>query len=503
MLNGSAGVSKKPARPATTKPVIAGHVNALNRRLGIIGRELPYNLEAERAVLGACMLSKEAIHKVRRVLEERAAFHDERNGAIWAAMLRLTDERVPVDLLTLTDELSKRGLLDKQQGPFKLTGLYLTELMSDVPTAEYAEHYARILFETDLLRDMIAKALGIVDRCTGSIGNPDAFEELDAARQAYNLVSLAAMGAPLTDGVYERPAALARIFEQVYDPAASQGYTTGLEKLDAAIGGLRGGELVTIAGRPGSGKSALMFSIAENLQGFGSDLCTPKHCVILELEMTEAQSWQRVLGYLARVGTHRFVQPGYVWTGHERRRLDAAMQQVKASRLYIETGSRYKLSELERRIERLKKDGLLDVLFIDQSNKLVNDLAKYWSKTDEIEGAFVWLKAAAKTYDIPIVIAHQLNRQCEMRNDGKYPIPMLSDLRDSGAVEQESDIVLMCFRPEYYGLPAFADGTPALNKGEVLVEKNRNGETVSCLLQYIAHLTRWDNNNTSYSLTSI
>jgi len=413
----------------------------------------PQSMEAEVAVLGALLLDNEAIGKCVELLDE-SCFYRTAHRKIFQAAVDLYERNQPVDVVTLSDELSRRGELEEIGGSY-----YLTELTQHVPSAANVEYHAKIVLEKALRRKLITVASEI--STDGFEGREDVFEILDRAEQRIFALS----ERRLRRGFRPIEPILHETFETIESfhqrKGAVTGVPTGFEKLDELTSGFQKSEFIVVAGRPSMGKTAFCLTVARNA---AVDHGTPVG--IFSLEMAAYQLAMRLLCSEARVDSHK-VRTGRLPT-NEWQKLSLSVGQLAKAPIYIDDSPAMSILEIRAKARRLKAEHNIGLLIIDYL-QLVQGPRNAESRQHEISMISQSLKALAKELDIPVVALSQLSRAVEARGGERRPI--LSDLRESGAIEQDSDMVLFIYRPEVYGPSEFEGET------EVIIGKQRNGPT--------------------------
>lgn len=429
----------------------------------------PQSLEAEMSVLGAMMMDKEAICKAVETLSEDA-FYKTTHRKIFSAILDLFERNEPVDLVTLTHELKKKGELSNIGG-----AIYLTTILNSVPTAANVEYYIRIVNEKALIRGLISAATEI----TSMAYQPaeDVPQLLDKAEQLiFNIVQrkISRDFVHLGDMLHDS-------FEMIEKLYAKKAYVTGIPTgfvdLDVITSGFHPSDLIIIAGRPSMGKSSLALNIAQYAGG------KEKIPVgMFSLEMSKEQLVYRILCAEARVDAHK-LRTGYLGEG-DWPRLTTAAGVLKESPIYIDDTPAISVLEIRAKARRLKAKYNVGLIIVDYL-QLVQGRIQSDNRQQEISEISRSLKSLARELNIPVIALSQLSREVEKRGDKK---PQLSDLRESGAIEQDADLVAFVYREEYY------KPTPE-NEGiaEVIIGKQRNGPVGTIKLAFIKKYTRFEN----------
>ncbi len=432
----------------------------------------PQAVEAEAAVLGAMMLEQDAISIAIEILDE-TAFYREANRKIYNAIIALYDRNEPTDLITLSEELDKRQELASVGGSF-----YLAGLVDSVPTAANVEYHAQIVLEKSQGRKLINVATQIASRAYAS--SEDTTELLDDAEQmVFSLSQHSARRGftqlnPILHDTFEN---IEKLHEQ---DSTTTGVPTGFTRLDEMTAGFQRGDLVIIAARPAMGKTALCLNIIRHVAveaGIGVGF--------FSLEMTSHQLAQRMLCSEARVDSHLMRTgrlPGDAWSN-----LSIAVGALATAPVYIDETPALTVTEMRSRARRLMSEhrdiGLLAVDYM----QLMRGPKDAENRQQEISAISRNLKALAKELDVPVVALSQLSRAVETRGgDGR---PQLSDLRESGAIEQDADVVLFIYRPSRYG-----DGEEhEQNHAEVIIGKQRNGPVGTVELVFVDRFARFEN----------
>ena len=434
-----------------------------------IERLPPQNLEAEMAVLGSMLLEEDALVRATELLEARA-FYKEAHRRIFSSMLSLYQEHVAVDLVTLTDELKKHNLLDEVGGPS-----YLATLTSLVPTAANVEHYCRIVKERAILRSLIKAATQITSDCYEDATAPDIL--LDQAEQrifeiasqkvkgdVVSLKELIKSSIETIDALYQRKGFIT-------------GLATGFTELDQMLAGLQPSDFIVVAGRPAMGKSSLALGVAEY-----ATVVQKIPVALFSLEMSKEHLVQRMLCSHARINAHN-VRTGMLSTS-DWPKLTQAAGKLSEAPLFIDDTPGLSILELRAKARRLRSRHGIGLLILDYL-QLMEEPTQSENRQQEIAVISRNLKALARELHVPVVAVSQLSRAPERRETFR---PRLSDLRESGAIEQDSDVVLMLFREDYYNPTDDNQGI-----AEVIIAKQRNGPTGSVKLAFIKEYTRFEN----------
>lgn len=432
-------------------------------------KNVPANLEAERAVLGALMIDPDAIIKVANFLRPED-FYRERHGWIYDAMLVLNERHEPLDFVTLVDELERRGQLEEIGGP-----AYLTDLIAGTPTAIYVDHYARIVERTAILRRLISAAGKIAEIAYDE--SQDVDDVVDRAEQIIFGVSESRIHRDLVPIRAIMPGVVERIDFLTRNRDTLMGVPTGFTMLDKLLGGLQKSDLLIMAARPGMGKSSLALSIALNAaKRFGARVA------IFSLEMSNEQLVQRLLSMETGIDSHR-LRLGDVHEDEWPILLEAANMLASTS-IFIDDTPAASVAEVRTKSRRLYAEHGLDLLIIDYMQLMTGPSAgRSENRQQEISYISRSLKSLARELNVPLIALSQLSRAVESRSDKR---PMLSDLRESGSIEQDADVVLFIYREDYY-----IEDSDRQNIADVLVAKHRHGSTGNVSLYFRKELTQF------------
>ena len=429
----------------------------------------PQNLEAEEAVLGAMLLSETAIGSVTEILDA-ADFYRGSHGTIYRTCLALWSKGEPVDAITLANELEERGELEQVGGASRVA-----ELAALVSATANVEHYARIVKETATLRGLIRAGQEIVRLGQARIG--ETTELVDRAEQiVFDLSQERVRGdfdhiGPLLTESFER---ITKLYEAGVDVT---GVPSGFRDLDRLTSGFQPGNLVILAARPSMGKSALALCIAANL-GVRSSMPV----ALFTLEMSKAEVTQRLMCSEAKVESDR-VRSGKL-TQEDWPRLTAACDKLMKAPIYVDDTGSITMMELRSKARRLKaREPALGLIVVDYL-QLMTSGGTVENRVQEVSQISRNLKVLARDLDVPILALSQLSRAVEQRHDKR---PILSDLRESGSIEQDADLVFFVYRDEYYN----GDESDQQGLAEVILAKHRNGPTGSEKLSFLRRYAKF------------
>jgi len=414
-------------------------------------RVLPHNLEAERAVLGAILLHNEALAAIEDGLVPEMFFRDS-HARIYRAMRTLAARKVAIDLATVREELARAGDLEAVNGP-----AYLAALVCDVPRSTHIADYAAIVREKATLRELVRSASDLL--ADAYAGEGSSAEILDRGQQRLLELAVDRVGGfvPMADIVSgEVMPLIERLCQQ---KRAVSGVPSGLTDFDLLTRGFQPSDLIIVAARPAMGKTALVMNAAVH-----AATVAQKAVGVFSLEMSKVQLGLRAVIAEARIDGMR-VQSGRIYQD-EWARLSAALETVAQARLHIDDSPQLNVIEIRARARRLQAQAGLDLLIVDYA-QLMKATSRGENRNLELGEISGGLKAIAKDLNIPVIALSQLSRACETRSDKR---PMLSDLRDSGALEADADVVVFIYRDEVYDKQS-----PYRGIAELSVAKHRNG----------------------------
>lgn len=429
----------------------------------------PQNLEAEMAVLGSMLIDEEAISVASESLDI-GSFYKDSHRKIFEAVLGLYNANKAVDIITLTDELKRKGNLEEVGGVS-----FLIALVNCVPTAANISHYVNIVKEKSILRTLINNATRITSICYESEGNIDEVVD-NAERLIFEVSDSKPQGSylHLKEIIKDSIETIDKLYQK---KEHITGIPTGFIDFDTKTAGLQASDLIVIAGRPSMGKSALAIGITEH-----AGVAEKIPVVIFSLEMSKEQLVQRMLCAHARVDAHK-VRTGYLAVS-DWPRLTAAAGKLSEAPVFIDDTPAISVMELRAKARRLKMHQDIRLIILDYL-QLMRGSGRAENRQQEISEISRALKALARELRVPIVAISQLSRAVEARVDHR---PQLSDLRESGAIEQDADVVVLILREEYYNPTAENQGM-----AEIIIAKQRNGPVGSMRLAFIKEYTRFEN----------
>jgi len=433
----------------------------------------PQSLDAERSVLGAMLLDETALALALDVLRDDAAFYSPAHRLVFSAIKTLFERKEPSDLVTVTALLQSLGQLEKAGG-----AAYVAGLVTAVPTTANVEYYVKIVQDKWLARELIRATQQIA---AASYRGETTAEELieDAEQRMFRLSELQQRSGflPLKDmmtGVIEH-------LEKIQDNTSGlTGLDTGFAKLNEMTTGLHGGELIVVAARPSMGKTAFALNIAEHVAVEGN-----RAVAIFSMEMSAMQLALRMLGSRARVEGQRLRRGGLSkqdWTA-----LIQAGTALGKAEMYIDASPQLTPLEINARCRQLKaKNANLSLVVVDYIQLMDAHGRTIENRQQEIAYISRSLKALAVELNLPVIAISQLNRESEKGGREKFTRPQMSQLRESGAIEQDADVVILLFRPSYY-----SDDPKYQDRAEAIIAKQRNGPTGTVHLQFLDRFARF------------
>jgi len=439
-----------------------------------IGKMPPQAVELEEAVLGALMLEKDALTNVIDILKSDS-FYKDSNARIFGAIERLFTRSEPVDILTVTQELKKTGELDLVGGAY-----YITQLTNRVASAANAEFHARIVAQKYIQRELIRTSTETIRDAYEE--SSDVFDLLDKAEK-----SLFSIVEGNIKKNYDKMSSLIRKAIEQIEVAKNKkdglsGVPSGLTALDRLTSGWQKSDLVIMAARPAMGKTALVLSIARN-----AAVDFNKPVAIFSLEMSSLQLVTRLISSESELSGEKLKKGSLA--DHEFEQLHAKIQKLAEAPLFIDDTPGLSIFELRAKARRLKEQHNIEMIVIDYLQLMTAGGEGRGNREQEISTISRSLKGLAKELEVPVIALSQLSRAVETRGGDKKP--QLSDLRESGAIEQDADMVMFIHRPEYYNITEDEHGASTLGVGELIVAKHRNGPVDSVKVRYIGQYTKF------------
>ena len=435
-------------------------------------RVLPHSIEAEQCVLGCAFIDQDASFNIVSTLKEND-FYSETHKIIFGAMSKVFANNVPIDFVTVTENLEKNGLLDSVGG-----AEYLISLTNIIPSASNYEHYMNIVKNDSVLRQLISAGQDIINKSYEDIDKEDA---LSFAEQNIFKIGEKEDRGGLTH-ISVGVANTIRNFEELQkNKGAIKGVPSGIYALDKITNGFQKGALILIAARPGCGKT----SLGMNMINHAAIKCGKK-CAIFSLEMSKEEISARSICSLA------FVDMGKALKGEmnekEWQAVLSASKKFNESNIYIDEGFSKSPMDILSKCRKLKREKGLDILLIDYLQLMQGSEKNRENRTQEISEITRTLKMAARELEIPIILLSQLSRQSEKRTDHR---PMLSDLRESGSIEQDADMVLFIYRSDMYN--DIPENQREKDIAEIIISKNRSGELGTIKTKWVGSITSFLN----------
>ncbi len=441
-----------------------------------ITQSSPHNREAEEAVLGAVLINHEVYYDIAQFLRAED-FYIVRNRWIWEAFSRLNDRRAPVDYLTVCQELDQQGQLAEVGGQ-----AYILSLVNQTPTSLHAEAYARMVEDSSLRRRMLSSANDLAKLAYDQKRSIDTIIDeaeksvfgLSERRVSHDLQPISTV----LSSYYDRVDQLSQRTEEIY------GVPTGLIDLDKLLGGLQKSDFLIVAGRPGMGKTGFLLSITKNAAQKHK-----KHVAYFSLEMSAEQLVQRLIAQETGIDTQR-LRTGKL-RDDEWPLFTHAIEVLGDTHIWMDDTPAITPLQMRTKCRRLHMEYNLDLVVVDYLQLMAGD-TRNDNRVQEVSYISRSLKILARELNVPVLAAAQLSRAVEQRQDKK---PVLSDLRESGSLEQDADIVMFINRPD-----ALEKDSPRQNVAEIIVAKHRNGPTHSGIeLVFLNNLARFDNAATAYA----
>ena len=421
---------------------------------GDIGKIPPQAVDVEQVVLGAMMLEQNAVNDTIDILSAES-FYDPKHQYIYRAIHELFATTNPIDLVTVTSKLQKKGELEAAGGV-----AYISQLTNRVASSAHIQFHARIIAEKHIKRELISSSSEIIrDAFNDTV---DVFELLNSAETN-------------ADGI--------------------SGVASGFHDLDKVTAGWQKSDMIVLAARPGMGKTAFVLSMARN-----TAVDHNKPVAIFSLEMSAVQLVKRLIAGEARIDSEKLRKGNLA--DHEFQQLHTRIAKLTTAPIFIDDTAGITIFDFRAKCRRLKQQHNIELVIIDYLQLMsAKDGKNGGNREQEISTISRSIKEIAKELNIPIIALAQLSRSVEQRGGDKRPI--LSDLRESGAIEQDADIVSFIYRPDYYGIVKDEDGNATNDIGEIIIAKHRNGSTAKVRLRFVPHYARFENLNDSSEYTDL
>lgn len=440
-----------------------------------VGKLQPQAVELEEAVLGAMLLEKDALSTVIDVVSPES-FYKEQNGIIFKAIYALFNRSEPVDILTVTQELKRNGELELVGGSF-----YVSSLTNRIASSANIEYHARIVAQKYLQRELIRISTETIKSAYED--STDVFELLDATTQHIFEI----LDSNVRKQHVGMTSLIAKAIEEI-EKAALQtdglsGVPSGFTALDRITGGWQKSDLLILAARPGMGKTAFVVTMAKN-----AAVEFNKPVAIFSLEMSSLQLVKRLISSETEISQDKILKGNL--DNHEFVQLNERIKKLSVAPLYIDDTPALSIFELRAKARRLKEQQNIELIIIDYLQLMSGGPDSKGNREQEISSISRGLKSLSKELEIPIIALSQLSRQVENRPGGSKR-PQLSDLRESGAIEQDADMVMFIYRPEYYGIEVDENNQPTKGRAEIIIAKNRHGSIVDVPLRFIGQFAKF------------
>ncbi len=445
------------------------------------GKLPPQSVETEEIVLGALMLEQNALTAVIDILKPDV-FYKESHQKIFKAIFSLFQRSEPVDILTVTNELKKTGELEIIGGPY-----YISQLTNRVASAANIEFHARIILQKFIQRELIRISSEITKEAYED--TTDVFELLDKAEQ--NLFSIGENN--LRSKIQDIRTLISKAKRQVEEASKKEGHLSGVPSgftdLDRVTAGFQKSDLIILASRPGMGKTAFVLSLARNMAVDHNETVA-----VFSLEMSSTQLATRLIASEAELDAEK-LRKGTL-KEYEWQQLNTKIAKITEAPIFIDDTPALSIFELRAKCRRLKAQHNISLVIVDYLQLMSTGIENKGNREQEISNISRSLKSLAKELDVPVVVLSQLSRAVETRGGSKRPL--LSDLRESGAIEQDADIVMFIYRPEYYQITQDENGRNLEGTAEIIIAKHRNGALATVNLRFIAKYAKFTDAESSF-----
>lgn len=440
-----------------------------------VGKLPPQAVNLEQAVLGCMLIEKQAITEVMELLSAKS-FYKEAHQKIFMAMERLVEKSEPVDLVTVVQTLKSQNELENVGG-----AVYITELTSRVVSGGNAEYYAKVISQKYIQRELIRISSEIANRAFDD--SNDVFELLKSAES--DLFDIAEGN--MRKNVVPMSSLLSQAIKQIEKAGQQEGGTSGVPSgfsaLDTVTSGFQPSDMIVLAARPGMGKTAFVLSLARN-----AAVEHGRPVAVFSLEMSSIQLVNRLIAAETEISAKK-LKLGNL-ERHEWEQLEARIKRLEDPPIYIDDTPALSVLELRAKCRKMHAKHGLQMVIIDYLQLMKSGTNSGGNREQEISFISRSIKAIAKELNVPIIALSQLSRSVERRDNNR---PVLSDLRESGAIEQDADMVMFIYRPEYYDLTEDEDGNSTIGRADVIIAKHRNGSLQTVPLRFIAHLAKFAN----------
>lgn len=441
------------------------------------GKIPPQAVDLEEAVLGALMLEKDAINDIIDVLSPDS-FYKPEHGKIYAVIREMFNNGHAIDILTVTQHLKKKGELEQIGGPF-----FISQLTNRVASAANVEQHARIISQKFIQRKLIEYASDTITNAFDE--TKDVFDLLDKAEQGLFTISENNIRKNW-ESMDELLIQAIKHLEEIANNQNTSGVYTGFRDFDKLTGGFQNSDMIVLAARPGMGKTAFSLTLARNA---AVDYNMP--IAFFSLEMSALQLVNRLIASETEINGQKLKRG--TLEPHEWTQLKTRITKLSNAKMYIDDTPGLPIYEFRAKCRRLKLQHDIKLVIVDYLQLMTTGGEHKGNREQEISTISRSIKGIAKELNVPIIALSQLSRDVEKRQGDKRP--QLSDLRESGAIEQDADMVLFITRPEYYGASETEDGEPTNNLAYIDIAKNRHGSTTEVKLQFIKELAKFSNFN--------
>lgn len=447
------------------------------------GKIPPQATDLEEAVLGALMLDKEALTDVIDIVKPES-FYKEDHQVIFAAILDLFQRSEPIDILTVTQELKKKGKLEEIGGAF-----YIAQLTNRVASSANVEYHARIIAQKHIQRELIKISSKTIEMAYDE--TVDVFDLLDSAEAKLFEVAEGNIRKSYEDMNKLLHKAVKHL-ETISKQDGTSGVPSGFANLDRLTGGFQQSDMIVLAARPGMGKTAFVLALTRN-----ASVDFKKPVALFSLEMSSLQLVNRLISSETEISGEKLKKGNL--EPHEWEQLNAKIGKLTNAPIYINDTPGLSVFELRAQCRRLKAEKDIQMVIIDYL-QLMTAAGEKGNREQEISTISRAIKSIAKEINVPIIALSQLSRAVETRGGDKRPL--LSDLRESGAIEQDADMVMFIYRPEYYQITADEEGNSTEGLAELIIAKHRHGSTDNVKIRFLNHLakfTDWESDNFEYT----
>ena len=458
------------------KTTFTKNTNISDQQLAQHGKIQPQATDLEEAVLGAMMLEKDAVSAVIDILSPEV-FYKDSHRKIMAAIGSLFAKSEPVDILTVTNELKTTGELEMVGGPY-----YITMLTSRIASTANVEYHARIILQKHIQRELIRISSEIIKDAFED--TTDVFDLLDKAERNLFAVSESNLRRNFEDMPSLIKQAILDIESAKDADQHMRGVPSGYVDIDRITSGWQKSDLIILAARPSMGKTAFALNMARNVA-----VEFKKPIAFFSLEMSSVQLVTRLISSESELKSDKLKRgdlEGYEW-----QQLTDKVSNLVEAKMFIDDTPALSIFELRAKCRRLKQQHDIQMVFIDYLQLMSGGADNKGNREQEISQISRSLKALAKELDVPVLALSQLSRAVETR-PGQAKRPILSDLRESGAIEQDADLVLFIYRAEYYKIDEFEDGSPTQGVSEIIIAKHRNGAVGDVKLRFVADFARFE-----------